>query len=65
MVLAKYDTTTVAISFPKASDVSAGIITSDDFKNFAKQVDIQQLYKELYDSNSSILNAINDIKSRQ
>lgn len=61
MVLAKYDTTTVAISFPKASDVSAGIITSDDFKNFAKQVDIQQLYKELYDSNSSILNAINDI----
>lgn len=64
MVLAKYDTTTVAISFPKASDVSAGIITSDDFKNFAKQVDIQQLYKELYDSNSSILNAINDIKSK-
>lgn len=64
MVLAKYDTTTVAISFPKASDVSAGIITSDDFKNFAKQVDIQQLYKELHDSNSSILNAINDIKSK-
>lgn len=64
MVLAKYDTTTVAISFPKASDVSAGIITPDDFKNFAKQVDIQQLYKELYDSNSSILNAINDIKSK-
>lgn len=64
MVLAKYDTTTVAISFPKASDVSAGIITSDDFKNFAKQVDIQQLYKELYDNNSSILNAINDIKSK-
>lgn len=64
MVLAKYDTTTVAISLPKASDVSAGIITSDDFKNFAKQVDIQQLYKELYDSNSSILNAINDIKSK-
>lgn len=62
MVLAKYDTTTVAISLPKASDVSAGIITSDDFKNFAKQVDIQQLYKELYDSNSSILSAINDIK---
>lgn len=64
MVLAKYDTTTVAISFPKASDVSAGIITSDDFKNFAKQVDIQQLYKELYDSNSSILSAINDIKAK-
>lgn len=64
MVLAKYDTTTVAISLPKASDVSAGIVTSDDFKNFAKQVDIQQLYKELYDSNSSILNAINDIKSK-
>lgn len=64
MVLAKYDTTTVAISLPKASDVSAGIITSDDFKNFAKQVDIQQLYKELYDSNSSILNTINDIKSK-
>lgn len=64
MVLAKYDTTTVAISLPKASDVSAGIITSDDFKNFAKQVDIQQLYKELYDSNSSILSAINDIKAK-
>lgn len=64
MVLAKYDTTTVAISLPKASDVSAGIITSDDFKNFAKQVDIQQLYKELYDSNSSIMNAINDIKAK-
>lgn len=64
MVLAKYDTTTVAISLPKASDVSAGIVTSDDFKDFVKQVDLQQLYQELYDSNSSILNAINDIKAK-
>ena len=64
MVLAKYDTTTVAISLPKASDVSAGIVTSDDFKDFVKQVDFQQLYQELYDSNSSILNAINDIKAK-
>jgi hypothetical protein len=64
MVLAKYDTTTVAISLPKASDVSAGIVTSDDFKDFVKQVDLQQLYQELYDSNSSIINAINDIKSK-
>ena len=39
MVLAKYDTTTVAISLPKASDVSAGIVTSDDFKDFVKQID--------------------------
>lgn len=62
MVLAKYDTTTVAISLPKASDVSAGIVTSNDFKDFVKQVDFQQLYQELYDSNSSIMNAINDIK---
>lgn len=62
MVLAKYDTTTVAISLPKASDVSAGIVTSDDFRDFVKQVDLQQLYQELYDSNSSIMNAINDIK---
>ena len=64
MVLAKYDTTTVAISLPKASDVSAGIVTSDDFKDFVKQVDLQQLYQELYDSNSSIMNAINDIKAK-
>lgn len=64
MVLAKYDTTTVAISLPKASDVSAGIVTSDDFKDFVKQVDFQQLYQELYDSNSSIMNAINDIKAK-
>lgn len=56
MVLAKYDTTTVAISLPKASDVSAGIVTSDDFKDFVKQVDFQQLYQELYDSNSNIIN---------
>ena len=62
MVLAKYDTTTVAISLPKASDVSAGIVTSDDFKDFVKQVDLQQLYQELYDSNSSIMNAINQTK---
>ena len=64
MVLAKYDTTTVAISLPKASDVSAGIVTSDDFKDFVKQVDFQQLYQELYDSNSNIMNAINDIKAK-
>ena len=64
MVLAKYDTTTVAISLPKASDVSAGIVTSDDFRDFVKQVDLQQLYQELYDSNSSIMNAINDIKAK-
>lgn len=64
MVLAKYDTTTVAISLPKASDVSAGIVTSEDFKDFVKQVDFQQLYQELYDSNSSIMNAINDIKAK-
>lgn len=64
MVLAKYDTTTVAISLPKASDVSAGIVTSDDFKDFVKQVDLQQLYQELYDSNNSIINAINDIKAK-
>lgn len=64
MVLAKYDTTTVAISLPKASDVSAGIVTSNDFKDFVKQVDFQQLYQELYDSNSSIMNAINDIKAK-
>ena len=64
MVLAKYDTTTVAISLPKASDVSAGIVTSDDFKDFIKQVDFQQLYQELYDSNSNIMNAINDIKAK-
>lgn len=64
MVLAKYDTTTVAISLPKASDVSAGIVTSGDFKDFVKQVDFQQLYQELYDSNSSIMNAINDIKAK-
>lgn len=64
MVLAKYDTTTVAISLPKASDVSAGIVTSDDFKDFVKQVDLQQLYQELYDSNSSIITAINDIKAK-
>lgn len=64
MVLAKYDTTTVAISLPKASNVSAGIVTSDDFKDFVKQVDFQQLYQELYDSNSSIMNAINDIKAK-
>lgn len=64
MVLAKYDTTTVAISLPKASDVSAGIVTSDDFKDFVKQVDFQQLYQELYDSNSNIINAINDIKAK-
>lgn len=64
MVLAKYDTTTVAISLPKASDVSAGIVTSDDFKDFVKQVDFQQLYQELYDNNSSIMNAINDIKAK-
>lgn len=64
MVLAKYDTTTVAISLPKASDVSAGIVTSNDFKDFVKQVDFQQLYQELYDSNSSIMNAINDIKTK-
>lgn len=64
MVLAKYDTTTVAISLPKASDVSAGIVTSDDFKDFVKQVDFQQLYQELYDSNSTIMNTINDIKAK-
>lgn len=64
MVLAKYDTTTVAISLPKASNVSAGIVTSDDFKDFVKQVDFQQLYQELYDSNSTIMNTINDIKAK-
>lgn len=64
MVLAKYDTTTVAISLPKASNASAGIVTSDDFKDFVKQAELQQLYQELYDSNSTIINTINDIKAK-
>nr|DAL58277.1 MAG TPA_asm: hypothetical protein [Bacteriophage sp.] len=54
MVLAKYDTTTVAISLPKASDVSAGIVTSDDFKDFVKQVDLSGVTNSISELDSKI-----------
>lgn len=64
MTLLKYDDTTVAISLPIASDYTSGVITSEQYKNLAKQVDISQLYQDLYESTSRVLASIEDVKQK-
>lgn len=64
MTLLKYDDTTVAVSLPIASDYTSGVITSEQYKNLAKQVDISQLYQDLYDSTSRVLASIEDVKQK-
>lgn len=64
MTLLKYDDTTVAVSLPIASDYTSGVITSEQYKNLAKQVDISQLYQDLYESTSRVLASIEDVKQK-
>lgn len=54
MTLFKYDNTTVAITLPVASDTVSGVVTSQDFINFVKQHQLQELYTYVYDAFADI-----------
>lgn len=49
LVKFNFDGTKVAVTLPIASNTTAGIISSDDFKDFVKQWQLQKLYIEMYD----------------
>lgn len=49
LVLLKYDDTTEVVTIPVATESSAGIVTSDDFNNFVKQHQLQELHTEMID----------------
>lgn len=49
LVKFNFDGTKVAVTLPIASNTTAGIVSSDDFKDFVKQWQLQKLYIEMYD----------------
>lgn len=50
MVMFKYDGSNDSISLPIASTGSAGIVTSEDFLDFVKQHQLQELHTEMIDT---------------
>lgn len=54
MVMFKYDGSNKTVSIPVASTSSAGIITSEDFLDFVKQHQLQELHTEMIDTFADI-----------
>lgn len=54
MVMFKYDGSNKTVSIPVASTSSAGIITSNDFLDFVKQHQLQELHTEMIDTFADI-----------
>lgn len=50
LVIFKYDNTRVALTLPTATATNPGILSANDFVNFVKQYQLQDLYTEMYDT---------------
>lgn len=60
----KYDGTNIAITFPKANEQSAGVITAEQYNDFVKQHQLQDLYIFLEGELSKFAETIDELKTK-